>query len=101
MNIKAELGADRKQVIPQPRYMPRIPCCRQRATPSFQKVRFSCWPPSGMVCMRDLIVSAGKKRKLYDTPAEAPAMDCCHSGSGFDRISSLSRSELAAPAATL
>ena len=34
------------------------------------------------VCMRDLIVSAGKKRKLYDIPADAPATACCHSGSG-------------------
>lgn len=32
--------------------------------------------------MRDFIVSAGKKRKLYDMPAEAPARACCHRGSG-------------------
>ena len=32
--------------------------------------------------MRDLIVSAGKKRKLYDIPAAAPASACCHSGRG-------------------
>lgn len=32
--------------------------------------------------MRDLIVSAGKKRKLYDIPADAPARACCHSGRG-------------------
>lgn len=32
--------------------------------------------------MRDLMVSAGKKRKLYDMPAEAPATACCQRGSG-------------------
>ena len=39
--------------------------------------------------MRDLIVSAGKKRKLYDMPAEAPASACCQSGSGASSLESV------------
>jgi hypothetical protein len=36
--------------------------------------------------MRDFMVSAGKKRKLYDIPAEAPATACCHKGRGASSV---------------
>lgn len=93
MKMNAELGAERAHVIPHPRYNPRIPYWRHIAAPSCTKVFLLCVPPTGEVCIRDLMVSAGKKRKLYETPADAPATACCQSGSGFSRISRLSASD--------
>ena len=84
--IIAELGADLTTVIPQPLYKPLIPCCFHKAFPLSQKVSLFVTPRPVMstgltssVCIRDLIVSAGKNMKLYDTPAVAPARSCCHS----------------------
>lgn len=95
VKMTADAGADRRQVIPHPRYKPRIPCWFQMLTPSLQKVLRGIFGPVGMVCIRDLIVSAGKKMKLYDTPADAPAIICCHTGSGSARAFSLSACVLA------
>ena len=64
MNMNAELGADRITVIPQPRYMPFRPCCFQRRAPSCMNVVRGAVDEVEAVCMRDLMVSAGKKRKL-------------------------------------
>lgn len=82
MKMNAELGALLATVIPQPRYSPLRPYCRQIATPSCQNRALGPTEWTEVVCIRDLIVSAGKKRKLYDIPADAPAMACCQRGSG-------------------
>ena len=82
MKINAELGALLATVIPHPRYRPLRPYCLQIAIPSAQNAFLGSLEWTEEVCMRDLIVSAGKKRKLYAMPAEAPASACCQSGSG-------------------
>ena len=82
INMKAELGALRITVTPQPRYRPFKPYARYIAAPSAQNFAFGAVECTDEVCIRDFMVSAGKKRKLYDMPAVAPASACCHSGRG-------------------
>jgi hypothetical protein len=62
--MNAELGALRATVIPQPRYSPFSPYCRQIARPSLKNRALGLVECTEQVCMRDLMVSAGKKRKL-------------------------------------
>lgn len=81
IKINADAGADLKTVMPQPRYIPLRPACFQYVLPSAQKLACGPAPTTEAVCMRDLIVSAGKNRKLYDIPADAPDTACCHNGS--------------------
>jgi len=64
MKINAELGALLATVIPQPRYKPLTPQTLQIALPSCQNLTFFAVELTATVCMRLLIVSAGKKRKL-------------------------------------
>lgn len=82
MKINALLGALRITVIPHPRYSPLIPYNLYIESPSAQKRALGEEEWTLLVCIRDLTVSAGKNRKLYDMPAEAPANACCHNGSG-------------------
>ena len=62
--MNAELGADRSTVIPQPLYSPRTPCCFHNDDPSLQNVLVDALFSTEEVCIRDFMVSAGKKRKL-------------------------------------
>lgn len=82
-NINAELGAALATVMPHPRYRPLMPCCLHKETPLAQNVGLfpgPLFPTTAVtavvvlvpddnatvvsVCMRDLIVSAGKKPKM-------------------------------------
>lgn len=87
MKMNALLGALLATVIPHPLYSPFKPYCLQIATPSSQNLTCGAVLDTETVCIRDLIVSAGKKRKLYDIPAEAPATACCQSGRGARPVS--------------
>jgi len=62
--MNALLGALLATVIPHPRYNPLIPESLQTASPSLQNLGLAAEEWTENVCMRDFIVSAGKKRKL-------------------------------------
>jgi hypothetical protein len=62
--INAELGTLLATVIPHPRYNPLTPYALQIALPSSQNLTWGAVEFAATVCIRDLIVSAGKKRKL-------------------------------------
>lgn len=64
MKINALLGALLATVIPQPRYKPLKPYCLYMDMPSAQKRVLGAEEWTLVVCIRDLIVSAGKNRKL-------------------------------------
>ncbi len=84
VNTTAELGAALAQVIPHPLYNPLAPPSLKICLPVPKKdSRASPNPPvTSPVCIRDLIVSAGKQMKLYATPAAAPPSSCWYTWRG-------------------